>query len=92
MGAVQEAPAKEAAAPQPQRPLTFGEKAVGFSFNPSGDPMVTAIKHNFANIITALDTARKASESPEVKRMYSVAITDAQAAQMWAVKAATWKD
>lgn len=79
-------------APKEERVLTFGEKAVGFSFNPSGDPMVTAIKHNFANIITALDTARKTSESPEVKRMYSVAITDAQAAQMWAVKAATWKD
>lgn len=90
--ATQPAGAEKETAPAVDRTLTFGEKAVGFSFNPSGDPMVTAIKHNFANIITALDTARKASESPEVKRMYSIAITDAQAAQMWAVKAATWKD
>ena len=43
---------------------TFGEKAVGLSFNPSGDDAV----------------ARRAS----------VAITEAQTAQMWAVKAITW--
>ena len=28
---------------------------------------------------------------PEVSRMLSVAITDAQTAQMWAVKAVTWQ-
>jgi hypothetical protein len=28
---------------------------------------------------------------PEIKRMYSIAITEAQTAQMWAVKAATWR-
>ena len=30
--------------------------------------------------------------SGEVKRLCSVAITEAQGAQMWAVKAITWKD
>jgi len=30
--------------------------------------------------------------SPEVKRLASIAITEAQGAQMWAVKAITWKD
>ena len=47
-----------------ERTLTFGEKAVGLSFNPSG----------------------------ERRRMLSIAITEAQTAQMWAVKAATWSD
>jgi len=31
-------------------------------------------------------------QSGEHKRLASVAITEAQAAQMWAVKALTWKD
>lgn len=87
-----QAGAEKDTAPKEERALTFGEKAVRFSFNPDGDPAVTSIKHAFANIITGLDNARKASESPEVKRLYSIAITEAKAASMWAVEAATWKD
>lgn len=34
---------------------------------------------------------RQLTEDPEVKRMASVAITEAQTAQMWAVKAITWR-
>jgi hypothetical protein len=34
---------------------------------------------------------RESTESSEVKRMVSIAITEAQTAQMWAVKAITWK-
>ena len=30
--------------------------------------------------------------SPEQKRLCSITITELQGAQMWAVKAATWKD
>ena len=33
---------------------------------------------------------REATDSQEVKRMLSIAITDLQSAQMWAVKAVTW--
>jgi hypothetical protein len=33
---------------------------------------------------------RLQSDDPEVKRMASVAITEAQTAQMWAIKAITW--
>ena len=72
---------------------TFGEKAVGLSFNPSGDDAVTQIKRDFASAITRLDDLRNApGASGDVKRMLSVAITEAQTAQMWAVKAVTWKD
>lgn len=73
-----------------QRKLTFGEKACGVSFNPGGNPDVDSIKRQFAAIVDDLNDRRSASENPEVKRMLSLAITDAQTAQMWAVKAVTW--
>lgn len=71
--------------------LTFGQKAVGLSFNPSGDADVTSLKQAYASVIDQLNTIRTSSEDPEVKRLCSVAITEAQGAQMWAVKAVTWK-
>lgn len=73
------------------RELTYGEKAVGLTFNPSNDPKVQEAKETFAKVIDQMNDLRTASENPEVKRMCSVAITEAQAAQMWAVKAITWK-
>ena len=44
-----------------------------------------------AEFIDTCASYREKATDPEVKRMYSVAITEAQTAQMWAVKAATWK-
>ena len=73
-----------------QRKLTFGERACGVSFNPGGNPDVDSIKRQFAAIVDDLNDRRSASENPEVKRMLALAITDAQTAQMWAVKAVTW--
>jgi len=70
--------------------LTFGEKAVGLTFNPSNDETVQLIKKQFASIIDTCNHHREVAADPEKKRMYSVAITEAQGAQMWAVKAATW--
>ena len=70
---------------------TFGERAVGLDFNPSGDPTVRELKEEAAAFIDACQKGREATSDPEVKRMYSVAITEAQTAQMWAVKAATWR-
>ena len=72
--------------------LTFGEKAVGLTFNVGGSLVVHSIKTLYAAVIDELNTARQTAESPEAKRQYSVAITEAQTSQMWAVKAATWKD
>ena len=69
--------------------LTFGERAVGLTFNPSGDAYVHQVKEVAAKFIDLCDTMRTGA-SPEVARMYSIAITEAQTAQMWAVKAATW--
>ena len=70
--------------------MTFGEKAVGLSFNLSADPAVTSIKINVAEFIDQMHELRNTTSDPEVKRMASVAITEAQTAQMWAVKAITW--
>lgn len=70
---------------------TFGERAVGFLFNPSGDERVRILKEIMAGFIDACNDARGETTDPEIKRMYSVAITEAQTAQMWAVKAATWR-
>jgi hypothetical protein len=73
-----------------ERELTFGEKAVGLSFNPSKNEAVDQLKRQAAQFIEACNDFRNATEDGEVKRMLSVAITEAQTAQMWAVKAVTW--
>jgi hypothetical protein len=82
-----------------QRELTFGEKAVGVTFNPSQDPGVKRIKDLYAEIIDILEADRQTAMSMKnnkdydaagAARLYSIAITEAQAAQMWAVKARTW--
>lgn len=71
---------------------SFGQKAVGLSFNPSGDEAVANCKTGFAAVIDQMNDLRNSTSSPEVKRLASIAITEAQGAQMWAVKALTWKD
>lgn len=71
---------------------TYGQKGVGLSINPSGDDAVAACKQEFATIIDRMNELRATTQSQEVKRMASIAITEAQTAQMWAVKAITWKD
>lgn len=71
---------------------TYGQKAVGLSFNPSGNDAVGEAKQSYANVIDQMSELRNTSTSPEQKRLASVAITEAQGAQMWAVKALTWKD
>jgi hypothetical protein len=80
-----------AVAPFPDRELTFGEQAVGLSFNPSQDPAVYACKSGFAHVIDQMNQLRNTSGNADVKRMASIAITEAQTAQMWAVKAITWR-
>lgn len=74
-----------------QHEMSFGEKAVGFTFNPSNDDAVSIIKQQFATIVDTLNNYRSSTDNPEEKRMLSIAITEAQTAQMWAVKAVTWK-
>lgn len=72
---------------------TFGQKAVGINFNPSADSAVDRHKQHYANIIDQMNEFRnRADATPEQKRLASIAITEAQGAQMWGVKCLTWKD
>lgn len=73
------------------RPLTYGEKLVGITFNPGGSPEVNTMKRMYAGIIDDLNNAAARAETSEQKRHYSIAITEAQTAQMWAVKALTFQ-
>jgi hypothetical protein len=72
--------------------VTYGEKAVGLTFNPSGDDDVTRLKRLYAEIIDICDGLRTVASRGEKARLYSIAINEAQTAQMWAVKAVTWRD
>lgn len=74
-----------------KKEMTFGEKACGLTFNPSNDDMVQKLKQAFADLVDTCDTLRLKSDNSEEKRMLSLAITDLQTAQMWSVKAVTWK-
>lgn len=50
---------------QEQRQLTFGEKAVGLTFNPSGDPTVEAIKRKCADLIDEIHELRTIEDAKE---------------------------
>jgi hypothetical protein len=76
-----------------QPTLSYGEKIMGISFNSSNNSIYVAkIKQDCAEIADYLNDLRNDSTDPEVKRMASVAITELQTAQMWAVKAITWSN
>jgi len=76
---------------EPTREMTYGEKAVGLTFNPGGSEEVNDIKRQCADLIDNLNNLREAAGPGEKGRMLSVAITEIQTAQMWAVKAVTWQ-
>lgn len=85
-----------------QSPMrTYGQKAAGVSFNPGGLKEVNELKQMYSEIIDYLNSTRailkvkpigeQDIEDGERIRLLSVAITEAQTAQMWAVKAVTWE-
>lgn len=73
----------------PQREMTYGEKAVGLTFNPSGDANVQKVKELYAQIIDLVN-GMITPDIAEKNRLLKVAITEAQTAQMWAVKGITF--
>lgn len=80
----------EADAQTVQPTLTFGQKAVGVSFNPSGNADVRVVKQTFADLIDRFNNLREAQPEPnDLSRLAAVTITELQTAQMWAVKALT---
>jgi hypothetical protein len=75
---------------QDARPMTYGEKAVGLTFNPSGDEKVQKVKELYAQIIDLCNDLRATAGPGEKSRHLSVAITEAESAQMRAVKGITY--
>ena len=73
------------------REMTYGEKAVGLTFNPSGDEKVQKVKQLYAEIIDLCNDLRTEAGQGDKGRLLSVAITEAQGAQMWAVKGITYQ-
>lgn len=72
--------------------LTFGQKAVGMSFNPSGNPAVDRVKILVAETIDELHNLRESTTNGEAKAQYTLPIRKLQEGQMWGVKAITWID
>lgn len=70
--------------------LSCGERAVGLTFNPSGDPTVHKLKKLYAEIIDTLDVGHWPLDKLHAD-MYETAILQAIDAQMWAVKAITFR-
>lgn len=71
------------------RALSYGDKLVGLTFNPSGDPTVLKLKTLYAEIIDTLAAPILISKTESDIR--ATAISEAMTAQMWAVKSATWR-
>lgn len=77
----------------PNRPMTFGEKAVGLNFNTSNDATVQKLKQLYAEIIDTLTDGNLDNGATGLQgRFLGRAINDAIGAQMWAVKAVTFKE
>ena len=80
-----------------QQPQTTGEYKVGITFNPGNNPLVDDLKRKAADFIDAVEKIPVGSagsetterQSKEVPRLKALAITNAEDAAMWAVKAAT---
>ena len=72
-------------------PMTYGEKALGITFNPSNDPNVQKVKELYAQIIDLVHHSGGDVISSDRHEMIKTAIREAQTAQMWAVKVITWK-
>ncbi len=66
--------------------MTYGQKAVGLTFNPSNDETVDKVKKLYAEIIDICANIRTEAGQGEKGRLLSVAITEAQTAQLWTVK------
>ncbi len=84
--------------------LTYGERAVCLTFNPSGDETVLKLKKLYVEIIDicaaicSQEPTYGSEGDPEMRvlsergQLLKEAIRQAQTAQMWAVKGVTYKN
>jgi hypothetical protein len=69
--------------------MTTGEYRVGISFNPGGNVLVDKLKRAAADFIDLVEQEIDGGSGGEVARLKALAMTHAEDAAMWAVKAAT---
>lgn len=72
--------------------ITKGLRLVGFDFNPNGNPDVYSIKKKMAEVIDFLLTTQELTNDPVKSQLCTEAIGQCITAQMWAVKAVTFKE
>jgi hypothetical protein len=70
----------------PQREMTLGEKRCHINFNPSSDDKIGTFKRMMADSIDYCNNELMATEDGEAKRCFSIAMTELETAQMYAVK------
>ncbi|MEY1029856.1 hypothetical protein [Providencia stuartii] len=71
---------------------SLGQKLVGISFNPSSLSAVDEAKQKSAEIIDLVRDSMESATSEEALMIHNEAMRRIVDAQMWAVKAITWKD
>lgn len=75
------------------RELTYGERMVGLTFNPSDNQEVHELKKMYATIIDKLHSFEIPDRGcGDILDMIETARTSLITSQMWAVKAITYKD
>ena len=66
--------------------LTLGEKRCHVNFNPPSDDKIGQFKRMMADAIDYCNNELMATQDPEAKRCFSIAMTELETAQMYAVK------
>lgn len=68
------------------RPMTLGEKRCHINFNPSADDKIGTFKRMMADAIDYLNNEMQVTEDGEAKRVFALAMTELETAQMYGVK------
>ncbi len=66
--------------------ITLGEKRCHIGFNPSSDDKIGTFKRMMADAIDYCNNEMADANSGEAKRCFSIAMTELETAQMYAVK------
>lgn len=66
--------------------MTLGEKRCHIGFNPSSDDKIGTFKRMMADAIDYCNFELNNTEDSEAKRCFSIAMTELETAQMYAVK------